>query len=650
MLEELLTRLWLNIHRAAPLGAVWITESVPLSKKGDLATLRNSFFIFGGILLEEACRLSSEPSIRSVGGMVLKTIPSILSDARGVNFFMSRLGRWDDCVLSNISSSLSPFKGENLISETQAIFLETHPDFWRVLSPVIRNICLCDNADAVRRIRQLSSLLLKVDIDRGDLLKDHFSSYLAEEECIRREEASQLQRHAYYVATVTGVRDILHDFSMTCHGDIVPSHGPGAVAEAGVFGWQKYHSLSSDLRLQHLLRDGDARLSSFSPFPLGRENRTSRVIFVPKTWKKLRGISAEPAGLQYFQQGVFKMMNLNLKRSPLGRFLDLNDQGPSGRLALEGSKCGTFATIDLTSASDSVTRALVKDIIPNSYLKRWLFGTRSTHTDVDGSRIEISKFAPMGSATCFPLESLIFLGCSLLAYRRRDIRNYHGCRVFGDDIIVDTSVSGELEDILTCLGFSINHRKSFTSGDFRESCGVDAWRGYDITPLKIKKLDFSLVDHSRLSGDHHSRFVSLCNSLYFRGYKHLRSFLLRKVLSARVSRAITAERLTVFGDGTRGSVFSPYPNNFHLGRLVKYQTVYLDVVGWTPVSVPVPDEVGYFEWKLNASTRDSLPVLYTLEWFRKQDIYPAQETPRRAVMKLSRQAVDPTLVGSTVLP
>lgn len=650
MLDELLTRLWLNIHRAAPLGAVRITESVPLTRKGDYATIRNSFFVFGGILLEEASRLSCESSFRDIGGMVLKTIPSILSDVRGINYFMSQLDRWDDIVLSNISSRFSPFKGGNLYSETRALFLETHPDFWRVVSPVIRNILLEDEVAAIRRIRQLSALLLKIDIDRGDLLMDHYSSYLVEEEGIRREEASQLQRHDYYVSTVSGVRDILHDFFMACHGTIIPSHGPGAVAESGVIGWKKFHHLSLDLRLQHLLRFEENTLSSFSPVPFGPQNRTSRVIFVPKTWKKLRGISAEPAGLQYFQQGVFKMMNLNLKRSLFSRYLDLNDQAPSGKLALEGSRCGNLSTIDLTSASDSVTRSLVKDIIPNCYLKRWLFGTRSTHTDVNGSIVEIAKFAPMGSATCFPLESLIFMGCALLAYRRSGLNNHYGCRVFGDDIIVNSSVSHELLDILTCLGFRVNTRKSFLGGDFRESCGVDAWRGHLVTPLKIKKLNFDLDSGDRLGGDHHSRFVSLCNDLYSRGYKSLRSFLLRKILNTRVSKNHYGASLTVFGDGTRGSVFSPYPNNFHVGRSVKYQRVFLDAICWVPVSAPVPDDIAYFEWKLRASTRSEDVVPYTLEWFKQQDIYPAAETPRRTVMKLSRRLVDPTDVGSTIIP
>jgi hypothetical protein len=57
--------------------------------------------------------------------------------------------------------------------------------------------------------------------------------------------------------------------------------------------------------------------------------------------------------------------------------------------------------------------------------------------------------------------------------------------VFGDDIILPTHGVAALETILESLWFKINRSKTFTGFNFRESCGMDAFRGFDVTPAYI---------------------------------------------------------------------------------------------------------------------------------------------------------------------
>jgi hypothetical protein len=54
--------------------------------------------------------------------------------------------------------------------------------------------------------------------------------------------------------------------------------------------------------------------------------------------------------------------------------------------------------------------------------------------------------------------------------------------VFGDDIVIPVDSRELLVEALEILDFKVNTAKSFWTGRFRESCGIDAFRGHDVTP------------------------------------------------------------------------------------------------------------------------------------------------------------------------
>jgi hypothetical protein len=101
----------------------------------------------------------------------------------------------------------------------------------------------------------------------------------------------------------------------------------------------------------------------------------------------------------------------------------------------------------------------------------------------------------MGSACTFPIESLIFLGiaiASVLTTRKLlvtpdNIRDLIGeVSVFGDDIVIPTESRELFFAALEVLDFKVNTNKSFWTGKFRESCGVDAFDGVNVTPAYWK--------------------------------------------------------------------------------------------------------------------------------------------------------------------
>jgi hypothetical protein len=58
--------------------------------------------------------------------------------------------------------------------------------------------------------------------------------------------------------------------------------------------------------------------------------------------------------------------------------------------------------------------------------------------------------------------------------------------VFGDDLVVPVDCRELLVETLEVLHFKVNIHKSFWGANFRESCGVDSFRGVDVTPVYWK--------------------------------------------------------------------------------------------------------------------------------------------------------------------
>lgn len=318
------------------------------------------------------------------------------------------------------------------------------------------------------------------------------------------------------------------------------SHGPGAVSGlTGRLGSRvKFSLMATDWRLSYMLeRIAPQDLPLFPSAPTEWLDRTNDIVFVPKKMDKNRVISKEPATLGYFQHGVDGSLRrcINTCKALQGR-INFSNQAVSRDMAWEGSLFGKYATLDLSKASDSVSLALVKSVIRNPALRRDLLCTRSDFARLpDGSRVHLAKFAPMGSATCFPLETLIFAGCCEAAVRgtlgRASTENDF-C-VFGDDIVIRSDVVGSLENLLARLHFSVNRDKSFSTIaelNFREACGGYFINGNDVTPLRLSR-QIGLFDPSeqcRAAGVR-STLVSLANECYLRGMSNLRKRVLCEI-------------------------------------------------------------------------------------------------------------------------
>lgn len=208
----------------------------------------------------------------------------------------------------------------------------------------------------------------------------------------------------------------------------------------------------------------------------------NRVVTVPKNAKTDRVIAIEPTMNGYIQKGIGGLIRSKLKRVGI----DLNDQSINQKLALQGSIDGSLATVDLKSASDTVSLTLVEELLPSD----WVLGIKQSRSPVgvlpSGDVVSYQKVSSMGNGYTFELESLIFwaLCSSVIDVFHSVDRRFS---VYGDDLIFPSGCVGSLIWILNYCGFSCNMKKTFVSGPFRESCGKHYFRGVDVTPFYIRK-------------------------------------------------------------------------------------------------------------------------------------------------------------------
>lgn len=229
----------------------------------------------------------------------------------------------------------------------------------------------------------------------------------------------------------------------------------------------------------------------YSEYP-GRSSpkvvRGNRFTTVPKDALKDRGICIEPSINVAFQLTVGRLIRARLKRYGI----DLKTgQETHRQMARSASLSGDYATIDLSNASDTVSRTLVKLLLAKS--PEWLSlleTLRSPCTLVEGKWVHLSKFSSMGNGFTFELETLIFAAISCEAMRLHNVSpetTGHTMWVYGDDLIVPVVSADTNLQLLKFCGFTPNGRKTFLYGGFRESCGGDFLYGAPVRAHYVKE-------------------------------------------------------------------------------------------------------------------------------------------------------------------
>lgn len=267
-------------------------------------------------------------------------------------------------------------------------------------------------------------------------------------------------------------------------------HGPGAVAgkEAGS---EKWSFVVDCLRLPRLLYSDSYGLLMGTE---GSTSSTSRLCVVPKDFRGHRIICAEPKELQWAQQGLRRVIEDVVTRSPLTKHqISFRRQDPSYYM----SRFLRHATIDLKDASDTITRRLLRVLFPHDLYRAFMRNRSSNVLLPSGKVLEnIETAFTMGNALCFPVETLTFWAIAAaviiteggkLLPTERDISlaDRLPIRVFGDDMIVPIDWNFIICDFLKAFGLVINTDKSCSLSLVRESCGSWWYAHRDVSIVKF---------------------------------------------------------------------------------------------------------------------------------------------------------------------
>lgn len=406
---------------------------------------------------------------------------------------------------------------------------------------------------SVAHIRQVCFLAYKLELPfRTEDCDKVVASFVDNEESLARlelEESPVLDGAMYLI------RDVFFDFDVR---DIVPRHGPGAVSTGEKLDdkWQFKRHVNSIHQMfpyyEYFVAGGSCELVDRLEWykSLHRvQHGVAKVVLVPKDSRGPRLISCEPLENQWIQQGIMRKMipHIESHRLTRGR-VNFSDQTINRELALIGSKTGGVATLDLKDASDLVSMQLVRALFKKVPLVlRALEAVRSAATILpSGEEILLRKHAPMGSALCFPIMAMscwaVIVSAVARATQRLPQSVGKSVFVYGDDIIVPVEWTQISMQALHDVGLKVNIAKSCSTGYFRESCGMDAFKGVDVTPTRLHTLWTGMPS----DGSAYASYIQYANNLLAKGYRDAYDFLLVR-LSA------------VYGGIPYGTETAPYP-------------------------------------------------------------------------------------------
>jgi hypothetical protein len=200
---------------------------------------------------------------------------------------------------------------------------------------------------------------------------------------------------------------------------------------------------------------------------------------VPKKYNSLRLILPNTTIGSFYTMGLGKVIQSRLLKVGLDiRYLQAVHQ----RIVKRASVDRRLVTADLSAASDSIVKSLLRRILPSVWYKAVLFG-HIPYVRIGEDRIRMETILTMGLGHTFPLETLIFYVllraiANLLGRERARIS------VYGDDLIYPKYLHRYVERVFHDLNLLLNRDKTFVADPFRESCGSDYFHGVDVRPFQ----------------------------------------------------------------------------------------------------------------------------------------------------------------------
>jgi len=395
----------------------------------------------------------------------------------------------------------------------------------------IQSYTALDNPEVIFVHRQIACFLKKFPFAVDELNTDPKAAAIekwqqAEEQCKETNYRLRKTLTGELPGWVTRAQSLISD----CLGDLTPdllmkiirsgTHGPGATLSSKSNRTTPYYkyvdfpytvtksassyaiaAISSCPRWMEILENSGRRKEIPLPgTPLFQKEiqifwdcvdiaENDKITFVPKDARTERPIAISSSLNMFLQLGVSQHLVKKLKRVGV----DLTNQERNRELAYQGARysflngeinLSQFSTIDLASASDTISLELVRLLLPAEWYAL-LADLRHEAGDLGEESLVYEKFSAMGNGYTFALESLIFWALTRAVAWQSGIKGR--ISVYGDDIICPSVMARRLQRVFYYFGFTVNSKKSAWSGLFRESCGKHYHNSSDVTPFYLRE-------------------------------------------------------------------------------------------------------------------------------------------------------------------
>jgi hypothetical protein len=229
-----------------------------------------------------------------------------------------------------------------------------------------------------------------------------------------------------------------------------------------------------------------------------------------------------------------------------------------------GSTNGYFATVDESSASDSISWQFYKLMFPRDIVSA--MAQVREHWFCNKYRCtRVNMAFASGNPSTFVAETWFFYSICELA------RDYYCLftrtpkwrivtRAYGDDIVVSSEIYETVVDLLECFGIKVNKDKSFATGLFRESCGGEYINGKPVESYYWPRSEVGVESPTKTALE----LAGLHNKLF--AYRQTAAFLSRVVrgLMPKMTYQTGFEYSDLHGDACQLTMHTP-----PVGQIVK---------------------------------------------------------------------------------
>jgi hypothetical protein len=217
---------------------------------------------------------------------------------------------------------------------------------------------------------------------------------------------------------------------------------------------------------------------------------------VNKNFSTARIIGQECADRAYCAQALNVALRRSAETSIYGKCFHFDDQSPNATACAKASIDGLIASLDQTSASDTITWGMIASWFPNDVVN-YMRAVRPKYVVYDGNtRARMEMAFSSGHALTATVQTIVFFAIDLAvtelvaSFLGKEVDPESEIIVYNDDQLVPSYAAEAIRDAHKSFGLITNMEKSYWNGRYREACGEEMLDGISVSHTYFPRKTF----------------------------------------------------------------------------------------------------------------------------------------------------------------